>query len=74
MYGLFFAENVEEPVQEEAAPVVRRAVAGRNNRVRNRFANRNQENAGAGNFAGLFSEITGTCLICRFQLRRPWTC
>lgn len=45
-------ENVEEPVQEEAAPVVRRAVAGRNNRVRNRFANRNQENAGAGNFAG----------------------
>jgi len=43
---------VDEPARQEAAPGVRRAVAGRNNRVRNRFANRNQERAGAGNFAG----------------------
>jgi len=44
--------NVDEPAQQEVGPGVRRAVAGRNNRLRNRFANRNQENAAMGNFAG----------------------
>nr|CAG4642975.1 EOG090X0N9E [Evadne anonyx] len=45
-------DNVDEAAQQEAAPGIRRAVAGRNNRVRNRFTHRNQENAGMGNLAG----------------------
>ena len=63
--------NVDEPAQQEVGPGVRRAVAGRNNRLRNRFANRNQENAAMGNFAGL-SEFIEKIITIVFETSKVW--